>query len=142
MPENLLHTEVERVDGRSAMSLINQEPIVLELWELMNRCLGKPELAARVIQRFEKQLISDIDRISNALDIADYNLAREVTHRLKGAAANVAAHGLRDQAHSLESAIQLELVDEYALVFEGLLIERDRFLQTAQQIQLGQPSPS
>ncbi len=119
------------------MTTLHHEVAVLELWELMNRCLGKPELAARVLQRFDKQLAGDLDRIGAALAAGDPSTAREVTHRLKGAAANVAAHGLQEYAHALESALQLELVDQYDLVFKGLLAERDRFVEAVQQIHLG-----
>lgn len=118
------------------MITIQHEVAVLELWELMNRCLGKPELAARVLKRFDKQLAGDLDRIGAALAAGDTSTAREVAHRLKGAAANVAAHSLRECAHNLESALQLELVDQYDLVFKGLLAERDRFVEAAQKVQL------
>jgi HPt (histidine-containing phosphotransfer) domain-containing protein len=117
------------------MTAIHYETNVLDLWELLNRCMGKPELAARVIQRFQKQLQGDLDKIAAALNGGNIEAARESAHRLKGAAANVAAHGLKEQAHALESAIQLELAEQYELVFQGLLAERDRFVETAAQVQ-------
>lgn len=118
------------------MALVQQEPAVFDLWELMNRCLGKPDLATRVLAKFENQLAGDLKRISDALDAGDYSLAREVAHRLKGAAANVAAHSLQEQAHAMESAIQLGLVEQYGVVMQGLLREQERFIDAAKQIQL------
>ena len=118
------------------MTALQQEPAVLELWELLNRCLGKPELAAKVLARFDKQLAEDVQRIDTALAEGQIELAREVAHRLKGAAANVAAHALREQAHALETAIQLGLTEQYAIVFRGLAAERDRFQSAAKQVQL------
>ena len=116
------------------MASIHQEPSVLELWELMQRCLGKPDLAKRVLARFLTQLGGDIVRIGNALDQQDYVTAREVSHRLKGAAANVAAHAIQEQAHALESALQLEMVEQYALVYRGLLAEQERFQAAMNQV--------
>lgn len=116
------------------MTTLHHEPAVLELWELMQRCLGKPELVKRVLNRFETQLTADVARISAALESQEFEQAREAVHRLKGAAANVAAHALYEQAHSLESALQMELSDQYALAFRGLAAEQERFLTAVKQV--------
>ncbi|MBI1345677.1 hypothetical protein GC163_05250 [bacterium] len=118
------------------MALVQHESVVFDLWDLMNRCLGKPELVTRVLKKFEVQLAGDLDRISAALNSENYAVAREVAHRLKGAAANVAAHSLQEQAHALESAIQLGLEDQYGIVMHGLLREQERFVEAIKQIQL------
>lgn len=118
------------------MSMTQQESAVLDLWELMSRCLGKPELAARVLKKFETQLAGDLDRISAALESGDFPTAREVAHRLKGAAANVAAHSLKEQAHALESAIELGLEPQFAIVLQGLKREQGRFIETSKQVQM------
>lgn len=122
------------------MVAVHHELAVLEMWELLGRCLGKPELAARVLLRFQKQLADDITQIETALDSEEYEVARETVHRLKGAAANVAAHALREQAHALESALQLELTDQYWLVMRGLKSEQARFEEVYKQISLNQVS--
>lgn len=122
------------------MVAVHHELAVLEMWELLGRCLGKPELAARVLHRFQKQLADDITQIETALDSEEYEVARETVHRLKGAAANVAAHALREQAHALESALQLELADQYRLVLRGLKSEQARFEEVYKQISLNQVS--
>lgn len=122
------------------MVAAHHELAVLEMWELLGRCLGKPELAARVLLRFQKQLTEDIARIESALDAEEYEAARETVHRLKGAAANVAAHALCEQAHALESALQLELADQYWLVLRGLKSEQARFEEVYRQISLNQVS--
>ncbi len=116
------------------MAMLHHEPAVLELWELMQRCLGKPELAKRVLNRFQLQLKVDVERIAAALESEQFEEAREVAHRLKGAAANVAAHALYEQAHALESA--LHLFEQYALVFRGLVAEQERFEAALRQVHL------
>ncbi len=116
------------------MSALQQETAVLELWELLTRCLGKPELATRILARFDRQLADDLERIEAALADGKTEIAREVAHRLKGAAANVAAHALREQAHALETAIQLGLAEQYPLVLRGLVAERDRFTEILKQV--------
>ena len=118
------------------MATHQQDLAVLELWELLNRCMGKPELASRVLVRFQKQLDEDLNRIEMLLDKSEFESAREVTHRLKGAAANVAAHALRESAHSLETALQMGFEEQFELIFRGLKEERNRFEEAARLVNL------
>lgn len=72
--------------------------------ELLERCLGKRELALRVLDRFKTQLAQDLESLQAALQDRDlYRMAR-VAHRIKGAAANVSAHALHQQSAALEEA--------------------------------------
>lgn len=117
------------------MPTVQQELAALDLWELLSRCLGKPELAKRVLQRFRTQMADDLDRIQLSLNSGDDESAREVAHRLKGAAANVSAHALQEQAYALESTLKLRLTEQYQFVYRGLLAERERFEESLSQLQ-------
>jgi|UniRef100_A0A7C4QQT9 HPt (histidine-containing phosphotransfer) domain-containing protein len=77
--------------------------------ELLGRCLGKRELAARVLARFHKQMTQDLALVQDALSTRDAVQIAHVAHRIKGAAANVSAHGVQEQAGALEEAAREEL---------------------------------
>jgi Amt family ammonium transporter len=114
----------------------------LDPWELLGRCLGKPELAMRVLQKFEVQLGGDLAKLEAALEQRDHQQAGSLAHRIKGAAANVAAHGLCEQSGLLETALRMDLDEQVAGVFQNLLAERDRFLVVARETNLSALPPT
>lgn len=80
------------------------EPVgCVDLPSLLHRCLGKRELAERLIQKLAQQADQDLANLEEALRLGNAAEARAVAHRLKGAAANVSALKLRDIASALET---------------------------------------
>ncbi|GIX04031.1 MAG: hypothetical protein KatS3mg113_1037 [Planctomycetaceae bacterium] len=85
--------------------------------ELLARCLGRRDLAVRVLQQFRKQLMLDLPRIYAALAAEDYAYVGLAAHRIKGAAANVTACELQQLASQIEDAArQNQLVEVQTLV--------------------------
>jgi len=121
--------------------LPEQAPIAFEPWELLGRCLGKPELAARVLQKFERQLADDLVKLEHAIEVRDSTTAGGLAHRIKGAAANVAAHGVCEQAGLLETVLRMHMDDQLASTWQGLLTERDRFVTAARTTNLHSQQP-
>jgi len=69
---------------------------------LLHRCMGKPELARRLIQKFITQAGADVLELETAIREQDTVRLRSVAHRLKGSAANVSAEAVRNCASQLE----------------------------------------
>jgi HPt (histidine-containing phosphotransfer) domain-containing protein len=69
---------------------------------LLQRCLNKPELAARLLRKLLEQAGHDVAAITTAAQQNDAAGLAAVAHRLKGASANVAAEPMRRLAATLE----------------------------------------
>ena len=70
---------------------------------LLHRCMGKQDLAKRLIQKFQTQAGTDLVDLAAAIQAQDVIRVRMVAHRLKGAAANVSAEAVRETATQLEN---------------------------------------
>ena len=105
----------------------------LDTNELLARCLGKRELVERVLTRFQTQLTEDLVRLQAAAETGDGEMIAKTAHRIKGAAANVSAHGLRQCAAALEEAARAGAWDQVPTRLELLSAERDEFDGACQQ---------
>jgi signal transduction histidine kinase/DNA-binding response OmpR family regulator len=74
----------------------------VDLPSLLNRCMGRKDLVNRLLQKFSDQAQADMTELSEALARNDLDQLRLVSHRIKGAAANISAEALRDCASRLE----------------------------------------
>ena len=77
------------------------EPI--DYASLLRRCLGKRELAARLVRKLVEQAEQDVLAITTALQQNDAATLAASAHRLRGASANVSAEVLRRTAADLEA---------------------------------------
>jgi HPt (histidine-containing phosphotransfer) domain-containing protein len=69
---------------------------------LLHRCMGKQDLARRLVQKFSVQANADVQELETAMREQDATRLRLVAHRLKGSAANVSAEAVRENAGRLE----------------------------------------
>jgi signal transduction histidine kinase/DNA-binding response OmpR family regulator len=69
---------------------------------LLHRCMGKQELAGRLVQKFLAQAGADVLELATAIHEQDATRLRLVAHRIKGSAANVSAEAIRESASRLE----------------------------------------
>jgi signal transduction histidine kinase/CheY-like chemotaxis protein len=69
---------------------------------LLERCLNKPELAARLLRLFVEQAALDVTAIVTSVEQKNAAALSAAAHRLKGASANVAAETMRRIASELE----------------------------------------
>jgi two-component system sensor histidine kinase/response regulator len=69
---------------------------------LLHRCMGKQDLARRLIVKFQAQAGVDVQELETAIREQDAVRLRLVAHRLKGSAANVSAEAVRETASRLE----------------------------------------
>lgn len=79
---------------------------------LLKRCAGRTELAERIIARFLEQMAEDLPKLGELVLEQDCEAVRRTAHRLKGAAASVAAEEVRANAAELEKVAAASLVDE------------------------------
>jgi signal transduction histidine kinase/CheY-like chemotaxis protein len=70
---------------------------------LLRRCLGKQELANKLLAKLHVRLGTEINEIKAAADAGDCEQLARCSHRLKGAAANLSAESLRAVAADLEA---------------------------------------
>jgi HPt (histidine-containing phosphotransfer) domain-containing protein len=103
----------------------SREPLV-ERQRLLERCLGKQELADRLVGILVNGLPKDSVEIQTALETGDLPRVAAVSHRLKGAAANMCAPTLSSAAAALEQAARTSDVERVP----------DSWLMLQQQIEL------
>lgn len=101
---------------------------------LLARCLGKIELAERILAKFNSRVDLDIAELERALASDDLNTIAQVAHRLKGASANVAADALKEKAAGIEELARRGCAGEIPNCMEGLRGERNRFAQNASKL--------
>ena len=76
---------------------------VLNYPDLLQRCMGRAELAARLVGKLAEQAGEDAREISQAIQQQNAGAVAAAAHRLKGASANVSATNLRQLAAEMES---------------------------------------
>ena len=110
-------------------------PISLDVEEMRRRLADDDELIADVIRLFLEECPARVHAIAAALESADAGQVQTVAHALRGSASMLAAHGVANAAHTLES-----LGDSHDLVtarahFPALVEEMDRLIGALQELQ-------
>ncbi len=85
-------------------SLRDGEPGVLDIDDLLGRCLGNLQFAEHVLTMFQTRCDEDLAELEQAATSGDADQVARLAHRLKGASANAAAPRLRAQAEQIEMA--------------------------------------
>ena len=109
---------------------------------LLRRCLGKSELAARVLGKLVEQAEQDAQEVARALQKGDAAAVADSAHRLKGAAANAAAAGLRQAAARLETLGRAGTLAAAAEAVEELGREVARVKAARERREAGAVSPA
>lgn len=100
--------------------------------ELVARCLGNLDFVQRVLAKFQERLDTDLAELDEAVLAADAERIARVAHRLKGASANVAAHGLRERAAGIEDLARQRCLDDIPTELDELRGEWSRFTECAE----------
>ena len=79
-----------------------EAPPPLDRRQLINRCLGRIELAERLITSFQTRFPNEAGQIESALAAGDEPSLVRLIHQLKGAAANVSAPALHSLLTTME----------------------------------------
>ena len=116
--------------------LQNQATEVLDVEDLMTRCMGNIEFAGRVLSTFQKLGDEAIADLEQAIAAEEAETLARLAHRLKGASANVAAPGLRTHAAEIERAARQSSLEEIPAHLENLRSEWSRFNATLPLLEL------
>jgi len=105
-------------------------PPALDPQELLARCLGNLDFAERVLAKFASRFDADLEALEAAVRSDDADQITLIAHRIKGASANVAAHGLRQQAAGIEELARQQALTEIPAQLAQLRTEWGRFAQS------------
>lgn len=115
------------VTGRSASS--NGELAPLDFEQLCRRCMGRLDLAERLLASFEKRFPLELIEIENCLAEGDVPRLLQLTHQLKGASANISAPRLQKLMQRMESAARGGQLDAVSEMLSQLQFEWEQFTQ-------------
>jgi HPt (histidine-containing phosphotransfer) domain-containing protein len=82
--------------------------------QLVMRCMGRLELAQRLLTSFERRFPIELSQIEQCLETGDLPAFVRQTHQLKGASANVSAPALHAILKRIEEAGRVEQLEEVA----------------------------
>jgi HPt (histidine-containing phosphotransfer) domain-containing protein len=100
------------------------KPVDVE--DLLGRCLGRIDLAERVLQRFQNVLEDDLQQLEAAVRATNTDEIAHVAHRIKGASLAVSAYTLTDCAQNIEASATARRLEEIPVQLTKLKQERSR----------------
>jgi HPt (histidine-containing phosphotransfer) domain-containing protein len=103
----------------------------IDVRELLDRCMDNIDLAERVLGKLNSRFADDMAELERALEAKNGHAVASVAHRLKGAAANVAAHDLQKYAADVEESARREMLDRLPAQFDLLRNEWKKINDTA-----------
>lgn len=105
--------------------------------ELLSRCMGNAGFAERVLSKFLQRGAQDLEELARAADALDESSVTLIAHRIKGAAANVAAARLRDRAAVIEELGRTARLSDVPKNITCLQQEWSDFVQATAVLELG-----
>jgi HPt (histidine-containing phosphotransfer) domain-containing protein len=105
--------------------------------ELLARCMGNANFAERVLSKFLQRGALDLDELVRAADALDAQAVTLMAHRIKGAAANVAAQRLRERAAVIEELGRTARLSDVPKNITCLQQEWTDFVQATALLELG-----
>lgn len=100
---------------------------ILDYEALLDRCLGNIDLAGRLLAKCETCLSKEIEVLEKALTSQNAEQVARAAHRLKGATANISAHGLSRVAEEIECFGKMGCISDLSAHLERLHREWERF---------------
>ncbi|NLX57239.1 MAG: Hpt domain-containing protein [Planctomycetaceae bacterium] len=104
--------------------------------ELLGRCMGNIDFAARVLARFQDRFEVDLQELDQAIAAQDAEATARVAHRIKGAAANVAAVRLHEWSSAIEQLGRASRLSDAPAGINQLRQEWSRFVDYASALGL------
>ncbi len=111
---------------------------VLNVDELLARCMGNAGIAERILTKFQERFSIDLGELENGLSNQDAEAVTLVAHRIKGASANVSAPYLFELASQIEQLGRARRISEISPGVEQLRHEWTRFRQGISGLELNQ----
>ena len=100
-------------------------------WDaLLSRCMGRSELAERIVMQFQDGLEDVLTELSQAISAEDRGETARLAHRLKGTSLTVSAEELAHVAERIEEAALAGRLDVVASAWNDLQGARVRLADT------------
>jgi HPt (histidine-containing phosphotransfer) domain-containing protein len=99
----------------------------INLQSLKQRCLGNRKIAAKALGTFQNTTLAELSALSQSVRSGDARLAASSAHKIKGAAANVSAEGIRGVAAQIEQLARADAMSQAVACIEQLDREVNRF---------------
>src|SRR5687767_10019565 len=80
----------------------------LDFAQLVHRCMGRIELAERLLASFESRFPVDLSQVEQCVREGDATKLARLVHQLKGSAANVSAPELHAVMSRMEEAVRAD----------------------------------
>lgn len=114
--QKLIDTQIDELDIATTMSAIREISLPprltgIEMQKGLKCMGGNKMLYGQLLLRFVDGQRHSLNKIRIALDMHNYDLASQLAHSLKGLAGNIGAMKLHSAAHSLEEALELQIID-------------------------------
>jgi HPt (histidine-containing phosphotransfer) domain-containing protein len=105
--------------------------------DLLTRCLGRIELAERILRTFETNLDRDVEQLEQAVRATDVTEIARLAHRIKGASLAVSARELTNCARSIEVSANAGQLAGIAADLDRLKRECGRFAEVRTSLPIG-----
>jgi HPt (histidine-containing phosphotransfer) domain-containing protein len=110
---------------------------VINIDELLSRCMGNAGFAERVLVKFRNRFEVDLAELGLAVELSDAEAIARAAHRIKGAAANVAATRLREGAAVIEHLGRTAQVRDVPQHLTQLTLDWNDFVQATAVLDFG-----
>jgi CheY-like chemotaxis protein/HPt (histidine-containing phosphotransfer) domain-containing protein len=123
IPEEMIRTIESALSARAAprpspaspaSPVRAEEAPPFDLDELLKRCTGSRDFMAKMLDKFTVSVGPEMERLEQSLCEGNLDNTAQGAHLLKGMAANLSAHGVRQAALELEHACKAGRLDEAA----------------------------
>jgi HPt (histidine-containing phosphotransfer) domain-containing protein len=114
----------------------NDHSVPCNIEELFQRCLGHIDFVERILDKFQVRFEDDLAELEEGLEAGDAEAVTHVAHRLKGAAANVAAPALRARLAEIERLGREGRLSEIALHAAPIRAEWAQFVEHVASVDL------
>jgi HPt (histidine-containing phosphotransfer) domain-containing protein len=102
-------------------------PTPVDVKDFLGRCLGRLDLAERILQKFQTALESDVKLLEEAVLATNADEIAHLAHRIKGASLAVSARELTDSAKSIEVSATARRLEDIPVHQARLKQESSRF---------------
>jgi signal transduction histidine kinase/AmiR/NasT family two-component response regulator/HPt (histidine-containing phosphotransfer) domain-containing protein len=107
-------------DAPSRIPPREPDDVAVDYDALVDRCMGNVPLAQRLVAKFRTQVEADLNALRDAIACEDRDRIAFHAHRMKGAAANLSAEGIRSAAAAIELKAKGGGMGDMAQTFDAL----------------------
>jgi signal transduction histidine kinase/DNA-binding response OmpR family regulator/HPt (histidine-containing phosphotransfer) domain-containing protein len=108
---------------------VDGKDLPIDVLSLQQRCMGNRKLAAKALSKFETLVTADIASLEQSIRDGSAKSLASTAHKIKGAAGNISAEGVRRIAAELEILGKEARLETAQQSLEHLCAEVDRFRQ-------------